>query len=85
LFLSPAGCISSIGADLHRDPGRFSPSGDIAAMKIEGILRSGFVLMERVTVEVKLPDPDLTSHRDINRFMESQIGKWVVLQIEEVA
>jgi hypothetical protein len=54
-------------------------------MKIEGILRSGFVLMERVTVEVKLPDPDLTSHRDINRFMESQIGKWVVLQIEEVA
>ena len=54
-------------------------------MKIEGILRSGFVLMERVTVEVKLPDPDLTSHRDINRFMESLAGKWVVPQIEEAA
>jgi hypothetical protein len=52
-------------------------------IEIEGILRYGAVYMGRVSVEVELPSQDRTSHGDINRFMESLIGKWVALQIEE--
>lgn len=53
-------------------------------MKIEGFLRNGFVLSERVTAEVQLPEPDISNHGDINRFFESHNGQKVTLTIEVV-
>ena len=53
-------------------------------MKLKGTLRSGFVISDRVTVEVQLPEPDLTHHGDINRFIESHKGQQVRLTIEVI-
>jgi hypothetical protein len=56
---------------------------NLQEIEIEGFLRYGAVYMGRVSVEVELPCQDHTSHGDINRFMESLTGKWILLQIEE--
>ena len=69
------GCalLSSVYGLLH-------PGG--VAMKVVGTMRAGFVLMNRVTVEIELPQPDTTHHRTINENCDLLKGKHVELMIE---